>query len=70
MYQRNQPNLSLYKYNVVNIIFINHTARKTLVVNAESEPVREPTDHRCEHCGAIFAKAEDLTAHYEAGHAE
>ena len=45
-------------------------ARTTLVVNAESEPVREPTDHRCEHCGATFAKAEDLTTHYEAEHSE
>jgi Zn finger protein HypA/HybF involved in hydrogenase expression len=51
-------------------IYIKLTARKTLVVNAESEPVREPTDHRCEQCGATFAKAEDLTTHYEAEHSE
>lgn len=41
-----------------------------MVVNAESEPLREPTDHKCEHCGRVFAKAEDLTAHYKIDHSE
>jgi uncharacterized C2H2 Zn-finger protein len=39
-------------------------------VTAESEPVREPTDHRCEHCGKVFAKAEGLTNHYNTEHSE
>jgi uncharacterized C2H2 Zn-finger protein len=36
----------------------------------EPEPIREPTDHRCEHCGKVFAKAEDLSNHYDREHAE
>jgi hypothetical protein len=45
-----------------------HTKRLTMT--AESEPVREPTDHRCEQCGKVFAKAEHLNNHYNAEHAE
>lgn len=44
--------------------------KKRLTMTAESEPVREPTDHRCERCGKVFAKAEELTNHYEGEHAE
>ena len=39
-------------------------------MTTESEPVREPTDHRCERCGRVFAKAEELTNHYKGEHAE
>ena len=44
--------------------------KKRLTMTAESEPVREPTDHRCERCGKVFAKAEELTNHYKGEHAE
>jgi hypothetical protein len=37
---------------------------------AESDPVREPTNHRCEECGKIFPTAEELTTHYTKDHPE
>lgn len=37
---------------------------------AESEPVREPTNHRCEECDKIFPTAEELTTHYTKDHHE
>jgi hypothetical protein len=37
---------------------------------AESEPVLEPTNHRCEECGKIFPSAEKLTTHYTKDHPE
>jgi hypothetical protein len=43
---------------------------KRIFMSSESEPVREPTDHRCEQCGKVFAKAEDLNNHYNSEHAE
>jgi uncharacterized C2H2 Zn-finger protein len=39
-------------------------------MTTESDPLREPTDHRCEKCGKAFAKAEDLTNHYNKDHLE
>jgi hypothetical protein len=31
------------------------------ILCAESEPVHEPTNHRCEECDKIFPTAEELT---------
>ena len=43
---------------------------RRIFMATEPEPIREPTDHRCEHCGKVFAKAEDLSYHYDMEHVE
>lgn len=52
--------LNLYIYYVLEIY----------LMVAESDPVREPTNHRCEECGKIFPTAEELTTHYTKDHPE
>jgi uncharacterized OB-fold protein len=39
-------------------------------MTSESDPVSEPTGHKCEECGKVFFTAEELTIHYRKDHAE
>jgi hypothetical protein len=39
-------------------------------MTSESDPVSEPTSHKCEECKKVFSTAEELTIHYRKDHAE
>ena len=43
---------------------------RSLFMTSESEPVSEPTNHKCEDCGRVFSTAEELTIHYKRDHSD